>query len=154
MKTLQKLRANERKTQQEIANFLQISSQAYSHYENGIREPDFNTLKKIADYFNVSTDYLLEREKPEAPHLSQKEQELLKAFNDVSPRDKNMVMGYLYGALTGKIIEPPRDEYDKPSLPPQDIKALRLFQKLDVMQKDLIIAYIEGMLEGKSEKEK
>ena len=36
-----------------------MSQQAISAYEKGSREPDIDTIKKIAEYFNVSTDYLL-----------------------------------------------------------------------------------------------
>nr|WP_278772904.1 helix-turn-helix domain-containing protein [Limosilactobacillus mucosae] len=38
------------------------SMQTYANYEYGRREPDFETTKKLANLFNVSTDYLLGRE--------------------------------------------------------------------------------------------
>ena len=47
------------KTQQEIADYLGISRQAYSNYEAGKREPDFETLLKLGEYFDCSFDYLL-----------------------------------------------------------------------------------------------
>jgi HTH-type transcriptional regulator, competence development regulator len=56
---LKKLRGN--MTQEDIAKFLGISRARYSHYENGRSEPDNETLKKLADFFNVTTDYLLGR---------------------------------------------------------------------------------------------
>ena len=40
---------------------LNIAQNTLSQYETGIREPDLSTLKNLADYFNVSVDYLLER---------------------------------------------------------------------------------------------
>lgn len=46
-------------TQTAAANDLKLTRQTYSHYENGRRDPDTNTLKAIAKYFNVSVDYLL-----------------------------------------------------------------------------------------------
>ena len=48
-------------TQAEIAEKLGISRSTIGMYETGAREPDFNTLEKIADLFNVDTDYLLGR---------------------------------------------------------------------------------------------
>lgn len=47
------------KTQQEVAAYLGISRQAYSNYEAGKREPDFETLLKLGEYFDCSVDYLL-----------------------------------------------------------------------------------------------
>lgn len=58
---LKSLRSNLGKTQEEIAKSLGLSRAAYSHFENGRNEPDYDTLKKISEYFHVSTDYLLGR---------------------------------------------------------------------------------------------
>ena len=63
MEALRKLRKEKGFKQKEIANYLKISIQAYSGYESGYREPDFATIVKLADFFNVSVDYLLERDK-------------------------------------------------------------------------------------------
>ncbi len=46
---------------EELAQFLNCSVAAVGNYENGNRTPDFETLVKIADKFNVSADYLLGR---------------------------------------------------------------------------------------------
>ena len=48
-------------TQEELANELNISRSTIGMYESGSREPDYETLGLIADYFNVDTDYLLGR---------------------------------------------------------------------------------------------
>ncbi len=48
-------------TQEELAASLGISRAALSHYEKGRREPDTETLGKIADLFQVSIDYLVGR---------------------------------------------------------------------------------------------
>ena len=49
------------KTQKEIAEYLGISERGYQNYELGTREPNLEILIKLADYFDVSTDYLLGR---------------------------------------------------------------------------------------------
>lgn len=46
-------------SQQEIADYLQITRQAYNYYENGKREPDYKTLLKLSEYFNITVDDLL-----------------------------------------------------------------------------------------------
>ncbi|GCL71752.1 XRE family transcriptional regulator [Paenibacillus naphthalenovorans] len=56
---LSKLREKSGLTQKELANRLGIARTTYSGYESGKREPDHQTLQKIADFFDVSTDYLL-----------------------------------------------------------------------------------------------
>ena len=48
-------------TQVELAKILKISRSTIGMYENGSREPDYETLELIADFFNVDIDYLLGR---------------------------------------------------------------------------------------------
>lgn len=48
-------------TQMELSKYLNISQRAYSHYESGTRDIPTNILISIADFYQVSTDYLLER---------------------------------------------------------------------------------------------
>ena len=55
------LRLSASLTQSDIAKRIGISRSTIGMYETGAREPDFKTLEKIADYFNVDTDYLLGR---------------------------------------------------------------------------------------------
>ena len=49
-------------TQREMAEYLKIAQPSYIRYENGSSQPSLETLVKLADYFDVSTDYLLGRE--------------------------------------------------------------------------------------------
>ncbi|WP_442780418.1 helix-turn-helix domain-containing protein [Bacillus sp. Au-Bac7] len=57
-------------TQEEVAKQIGLSRARYSHYENGRSEPDNEMLQKIADYFNVSVDYLLGRTPIKDPDVS------------------------------------------------------------------------------------
>lgn len=59
MQQLSILRKSKGLTQKEIAEHIGVSRQAYANYESGNREPDFKTLLKLAEYLDVSTDYLL-----------------------------------------------------------------------------------------------
>lgn len=61
MQNLQILRKSKNLTLRALSENLKINFTALSKYENGKTEPDHETLKKIADYFNVSIDYLLGR---------------------------------------------------------------------------------------------
>ncbi|WP_270635591.1 helix-turn-helix domain-containing protein [Limosilactobacillus mucosae] len=63
--TLRFLREKTNKTQEETAKALGIKRSTYSHFENNRNNPDNETLVKMANYFNVSTDYLLGRDPKE-----------------------------------------------------------------------------------------
>ena len=56
--------------QKDLASTLGIGANTLSQYENGKREPDNNTLVQLADYFNVSVDYLLGRDEIKNPPQS------------------------------------------------------------------------------------
>jgi len=58
-KRITSLRKNAGYTQEELAKKLNITRSALSQYELGSRNPDYDLLIKIADFFEVSTDYLL-----------------------------------------------------------------------------------------------
>lgn len=55
------LREKKNITQQRLAIDLDMNQNTVSRYESGKRQADYATLIKIADYFDVSLDYLLER---------------------------------------------------------------------------------------------
>ncbi|MBC5689741.1 helix-turn-helix transcriptional regulator [Mediterraneibacter sp. NSJ-55] len=56
---LKSLRSQKKMTQQELANSIGLSKSALNMYEQGARQPNFETLELIADYFNISIDFLL-----------------------------------------------------------------------------------------------
>lgn len=124
MLKLKELRKN--KTQNEIAKALGITQRTYSNYEAGNRQPDQDTLIKIADYFNVSVDYLLGRtetidtaiiKRPDyelSEKFLQDYAELLKdksfidttkLYNEITPELRAMVLGYIVGLLRSYNID-------------------------------------------------
>lgn len=60
-KRLKELRKERKKTQTEMAQYLGIVLRAYQYYESATNYPNIPGLIKLADYFGVSTDYLLGR---------------------------------------------------------------------------------------------
>ena len=80
-KRMKILRDKKGLNQEDIANEIGISRASYSHYETNRVEPDLNIIRKLSDYHNVTTDYLLG--KSDQPHLT--EEESFEAFkNDPS----------------------------------------------------------------------
>lgn len=67
---LQKLRKDRKVTQEQLAAHLGVSSQAVSKWENG-SYPDGDLLPKIADFFDVSIDYLYGRADRDVPVTQQ-----------------------------------------------------------------------------------
>lgn len=59
MNRLKELRMDKNLSQAKLADLFNISQQAVSHYEKGVRDIDSALLKNLAIFFNVSTDYLL-----------------------------------------------------------------------------------------------
>jgi len=58
---LRTIRKQRKLTQRELASKLNMSQSTIALYETGDRKPDPDTINKIADFFDVSTDYLLGR---------------------------------------------------------------------------------------------
>ena len=58
---LRQLRTARDLSQLEFSKQIRLSKSSINMYERGEREPGLETLERIADYFNVSIDYLLER---------------------------------------------------------------------------------------------
>lgn len=58
---LSELRQDRGLTQKELADILRVGPSTISHYEHGKYLPDAETLVVLADYFHVTTDYLLGR---------------------------------------------------------------------------------------------
>ena len=78
---LKKIRKSKRITQDEIADFLGVKRQTYSAYERRVSIPDSLTLKKLADYFEVTTDYFFTSSdaRPESAQTEQEKRMLMLA---------------------------------------------------------------------------
>jgi transcriptional regulator with XRE-family HTH domain len=58
-KRLKDLREEKKLTTREMSAMLNIGKSTFSNYENDTRKPDYELLKKLSEYFEVSLDYLL-----------------------------------------------------------------------------------------------
>ncbi len=76
-------------TQKKLAEDLHVASSTMGGYARGVSEPDFEMLKKIADYFSVSTDYLLDYSQSSGRENTKEkakmmDEELLKIFHSMN----------------------------------------------------------------------
>ena len=75
-------------TQKQFANDLNIAPSTIGGYVQGVSEPDFETLKRIALYFNVSADYLLGIQENKTNSLA--EVELLRVFRSMTNEQQQL----------------------------------------------------------------
>jgi len=68
LKRLRDLREDYDKKQYEIANFLNITRQQYGLYETGKRDIPVEYIRRLAKYYNTSSDYILEISDEIAPY--------------------------------------------------------------------------------------
>lgn len=83
-KRLKGLRTQKKLTQKQLAEKINVTHVSISGYESGNRSPDTDTLQKLADFFQVTTDYLLGRDinKLLNKNEDKDEEEFLKWMND------------------------------------------------------------------------
>jgi transcriptional regulator with XRE-family HTH domain len=69
-------------SQKEVAEKVGITNAVLSNYERDYRDPDTETLKRLADLYDVDTDYLLGRTDYPKPPKEQNDKKINSAFHD------------------------------------------------------------------------
>ncbi len=94
---LRELREEKKLLQKDIANFLNITTSAYGYYEQGKREPDTHTVNSLADFYNVSSDYLLGRTNNRSTEhpFSYIQNSLITTIDSLSPQSKKELEKYV-----------------------------------------------------------
>ena len=89
---LRELRVINNLTQQDISKKLEIQQQTYCNYEKGKTQPPIELLIKIANFFNVSLDYLCENEQTTKnvlylDNLDKEQQEIIETIKNSQPNE-------------------------------------------------------------------
>lgn len=96
---LKTLRKGKSLSQVEFAQAFNISKGTIAMWETGKRQPDYDTLQKLADFFSVSVDYLLGREdekkEPESMNASELNDRIFNVLRDLPEEKKEDVLNYL-----------------------------------------------------------
>ena len=87
---LKHLREERGLSQDELARLTQLSKSTISMYENGNREPKFETLEVIADFFNVDMNTLLDKKQP-IMVLTQQEESHIKKYRQLDADGKEEI---------------------------------------------------------------
>lgn len=102
-KTLKNLREIRDITQDELAKQLKVSRPTIAGYETKHRQPDFDKLLMISDFFQVSVDYLLTGKNPDKsttidiPPISEKnlDRKVMNKYKELSLNDKQELLNYI-----------------------------------------------------------
>ena len=102
---LKEIRKAANKTQLQVSKDLNISQQNLCRYETGQNEPDIVTLKKLAQYFHVTIDYLLDYEVPyllDKSILTNEQNDLIDKITNLDREQCMLVDAYIEGLKVGK----------------------------------------------------
>jgi len=109
MLRIRELREERSVTQQEVAQKIGVSRQVYANWENEINQPDFKMLILLAEYFGVTTDFLLGRTDdfgnvvlPAEPTILSGEAELLHLFRGMNSLQREKFIAYGEGLTESK----------------------------------------------------
>jgi transcriptional regulator with XRE-family HTH domain len=105
---LRELRKKTNLSQAAFAKIVGLHSIHISRYERGISKPNSGTLKRLAEAFGVTTDYLIEGKTTEAAKDRLDDKELLKMFIDIESlpkEDKFFVKRVIDALLTKEKIQ-------------------------------------------------
>lgn len=104
MKRIATLRNEKRISQIALSMKMNVSQKTISAYENGKSEPSISSLKKLANIFDTSVDYLIEYTDIKTPidkinqnQFTEEEYTLLNIFRDLSKKDQYIAIGVLTG---------------------------------------------------------
>lgn len=101
MNNLKILREERNLTLREMAALINVSNNAISQWENGKRQPDNQMLIKLADFFDVSIDFLLNRKYEQNKYSFKTElhEELFNLINQLDNRYLYQVKGFVLGCI-------------------------------------------------------
>lgn len=113
--TLKRLRTKKGLTSEELCSKIGIKGGSYRNYERNDRKPGYDTLVKLADFYNVSTDYLLGRPTAQPPtdalerlftekSFSALEEELLRKYMELPHEARQAVVWFINDA-TAKALQ-------------------------------------------------
>lgn len=103
MKKLKELRERKKISQSELSKQIGIEYQNYNKYELNKNEPNIKTLIKLADYFNVSLDYLCDRQwNNQIGYIPDNKKEVIQLVLQLNEINTIKLFGYASGLLAGQ----------------------------------------------------
>lgn len=79
----------------DVARETEITKSTFTDWKNGRSVPGSEKMKKIAEYFGVTVDYILTGEKPEIPVFEPEHLELIELYSKLKTEQKSAIMNLL-----------------------------------------------------------
>lgn len=142
---LKELRLDKNLSQQDVADILEVSARAYQKYEYGTAEPNFDNLSKLADFYGVSTDYLLGREPAPPPadamellglEKSVDDDEFIRLYNELPDYAKQIFVDVM--TKLSRAVEQPKSQSRKKHVERLGDIEDRLISDKEAKEKDVI----------------
>jgi len=103
LKKLKELREDIQLSQYELAPQLDLTQGTYANYEIGKTEPRIKTLCKMADFYNISLDYLVGRKfLDEVGYLNSNQKQLVELIKELNELNTIKAIGYISGLVAGQ----------------------------------------------------
>lgn len=102
---LKYLRKSRGLTQIELSQYIGIAQQTLGGYENSKSQPDIEILKKFAEFFNVSTDYLLQIDVQDETRNTSENDIFIKKLNDYARQLNSTNRDIIIGTMAKMIQE-------------------------------------------------
>lgn len=106
LENLKELRKATKTTQNELAEAIGVSQQSINKYENHNVEPDIESLRRMADYFGTTIDYIVGHselrykvEDIQNYALNDDEAEFIAAYRQLTPSQREAVVGVMRAFL-------------------------------------------------------
>lgn len=100
---LKELRSKKQISQFELAKTLNVTQTTYGRYELELTEPNIETLCNLADYYNVTLDYLIGREyKNEIGYLNDQQKNAVKIVQQLNQQNLIQAIAYMSGLLVNQ----------------------------------------------------
>ncbi|MGN0961902.1 MAG: helix-turn-helix domain-containing protein [Christensenellales bacterium] len=100
---LKELRKQKGLTQEELGNILHVNKMTYNGYENENRQPSIETLCKIADYYGVTLDYLVNRNFTyDVGFVSDEQKDILRLLHQLDVQNLARVKAYIEGIISNQ----------------------------------------------------
>lgn len=89
---IKEYRESEGLTQSQLADRLTTTQRNVSNWENGVSEPDYETLARLADLFGISLDELFGRELSPAGQLGAEEKRFLRMYRQLTDTQRRLLL--------------------------------------------------------------
>lgn len=140
--TLKLLREQKNLTKKQVADAIEVTERAYITYEYGQRDVSTGTLQKLADFYGVTTDYLLGRPDAKAPadliravaaerQLTSAQQGILAAYLYMDSGDREKLVEYIrqFAAAAAEKADAPEDRATMTCGEVEDFREAQLHEK-------------------------